>query len=114
MSSQKSNKFPINNSVVSIRQRMIDWNNRFPLDAWWRKKYNEDFLGAKHSNTDLIKICFDWLEFVEIEFERLNKELKVLLDKNGLTEQDLLQSEPMSQTEIEDFYQNIDLDNYNE
>ena len=26
----------------NIRQSIIAWSNRFPLDRWWRKKYNID------------------------------------------------------------------------
>jgi len=31
-----------------IRQEVAAWNNRFPLDRWWRKKYNISYLSPAH------------------------------------------------------------------
>lgn len=44
------------------RKFILEWNNSFPLDYWWRKKYNVPFNSPRHRETSQIDIYFEWLE----------------------------------------------------
>lgn len=37
-----------------IKRFMIRWNNRFPVDHWWRKKHNVPFLSALHKEQSFL------------------------------------------------------------
>ena len=61
------------------REFIISWNNLYPLDRWWRKKYNIPFNSPKHRAVSYIDIYYEWLEdhmfeeFIEREGEELKK-----------------------------------------
>ena len=46
----------------SIRSSIIDWDNRFPLDHWWRKKYNIPYLSAEHRKSTFFGQYFEYHE----------------------------------------------------
>lgn len=45
-----------------IRDFMIWWNNNFPIDYWYRKKYNIAFNSKKHRQVSLFDILCEWEE----------------------------------------------------
>lgn len=49
-------------ATSKIRIKVLQWNNRFPLDSWWRRKYNIPFGSKEHFETDLFKMRFDYEE----------------------------------------------------
>lgn len=46
----------------STRTYIIQWNNQFPLDRVYRKKYNIAFGSEAHRQMCQIDIYYDWLE----------------------------------------------------
>ena len=52
-----------------MKQFMIQWNNRFPVDHWWREKHGIAFLSPAHRETSFIA------QRLEFEEDRLFKEL---------------------------------------
>lgn len=48
--------------MVSNRDFLIKWNINYPLDYWWRKKYNIPFNSRKHREISYIDIFYEWLE----------------------------------------------------
>lgn len=48
----------------NIRQSVIVWNNRFPLDRWWRKKYNVSYLSDKHRESSFFWQYYEYYEEV--------------------------------------------------
>lgn len=55
-------------AVNTLRLRIIRWNNRYPLDREYRKKYNIGFGSPQHREVNQVDIYLDWLE------DQLNKE----------------------------------------
>lgn len=53
---------------MDLEKFVIDWNNKFPLDRWYRKKYNLRFNSSQHRGTNLVDIYFEFIE------DRLYKE----------------------------------------
>jgi hypothetical protein len=58
--------------ISKIRQSVIDWNNRFPLDRWWRRKYNVPFLSQAHRESTFYSHYFDYYE--EVVYKELQEE----------------------------------------
>lgn len=61
------------------REFILKWNDDFPLDHWWRKKYNVSFNSEKHRSTSHLDMYFDWLE--DKMFEQYFEEHKELAEK---------------------------------
>lgn len=45
-----------------MRDVVVRWNNKFPLDNWYRKKYNIAFNSPQHRETSQIDVFFEWEE----------------------------------------------------
>ena len=57
----------------NIKNKVIDWNIRFPVDRWWRKKHNVAFGSSEHRKTSFFDQLFEWEEdrlFAELENNR--------------------------------------------
>jgi hypothetical protein len=59
---------------LRIRYDVISWNNRFPLDRWWRKKYNVSYLSTVHREFTFYGMYFEFYE--EKMFEERQRELE--------------------------------------
>lgn len=56
----------------SVRDKVIEWNLNFPIDRWWRKKYNVAFNSSKHREISFLDQLFEYEEdklFNELEDE---------------------------------------------
>lgn len=82
---------------------LLRWH-RFPIDYWWRKKYNVPFGSSKHREMSLIDM---FLEFKE-ELNMLKEERQEVMVESP--EDDNVVS--MSQQEIDDEYENLDLSKF--
>ncbi len=65
-----------------IKSSTIDWNNRFPLDRWWRKKYNVSYLSEEHRKSTFFNQYFEYLEDESYKeyFDKKKKKLSGELD----------------------------------
>ena len=43
-------------------QGVVSWNNRFPLDRWWRIKHNVSFMSPAHRESSFL---YQLMEFEE-------------------------------------------------
>jgi hypothetical protein len=66
----------------NIRQSVIDWNNRFPLDRWWRSKYNVPFLSSTHRESTFYSQYFDFYE--QIILKELQDEKEKRKEEKGI------------------------------
>ncbi len=61
----------------NIRSSIIEWNNRFPLDKWWRKKYKIPYLSGEHRESTFFNQYFEYYEdqlFEEFYAEQKKKD----------------------------------------
>jgi hypothetical protein len=56
----------------NIRQEVIAWNNRFPLDRWWRNKHKISFQSPAHRESTFFGQCFEYYEDLMIKEYREN------------------------------------------
>lgn len=69
----------------SIYLDIISWNNRFPLDKWWRRKYHIPYLSSEHRKSTFYSQMFEYFEDKMLE-EYINspeKEEKEYIPMSG-------------------------------
>ena len=95
-----------------MREEIVRWNNRFPLDRWWRKKYSLAYNSQLHQEISQLDIFFEWFEdeiFKDYEHnQELFKEKEEKL-KNG----ELLTSRSVESEEQEFMFDSLDLSQLN-
>lgn len=97
-----------------VRQFVIDWNNRYPIDKWWRDKHGVAFGSKKHREQNILDMRIEFEEdllFAESEYEAQRASLKKDLYTPGKG-QWLRKRKPKMQTqdEIERDFNNLDID----
>lgn len=64
---------------MSTKQGLKKWEDLFPLDSWWRKKYKVAFGSKQHLEITQLAIYYDWLsDQINREFF---EEMKLIDDK---------------------------------
>jgi len=56
--------------LEEVRDYVIEWDSRFPIDRWWRKKYNIAFNSPRHRESSFLD------QLIEFEEDKLFKELE--------------------------------------
>lgn len=62
---------------------MVVWNNRFPLDRWWRRKYNIPYLSGKHRESSFFWQYHEYYEEVIFKEYYDEKEKEREREKEG-------------------------------
>ena len=98
-----------------VRQWVIRYNNRFPLDRWWREKHNIPFNSSNHREITPVDVKFEYEE------DRLFKELAERREKEDKRKEDLknngwinVQEESLSEDEDNELFEKIDIDKLNQ
>lgn len=70
-----------------LRTFIINWNNQFPLDKWWRDKYKIPFGSPAHLKANQADILIEYIEQTAYDEHRLHlidlEEKKDRLKKDG-------------------------------
>jgi len=90
---------------------IFNWHN-FPLDFWWRKKYNIPFGSQQHREMDFIDMLIEYRE--EIVVNRFKNEAKLEQDEQDNREIADLNKEVvhLSKEQIDDDYDSLDLSKF--
>lgn len=94
---------------ADLKAFLIDWNNKYPIDFWWRKKYNIPFGSEAHLKANFLDMYADFLE------EKMMNEFIKKDDKKADEEFDLANPGAvkkvikMSSEEIDNEFDNINL-----
>jgi hypothetical protein len=91
-----------------IRQQINNWNSKFPIDYWWRKKYNIPFGSSAHREANLIDMFYDYEE------EKIMNKLieKMSSEESEEKEADLNVGKKMSKKELDDAFDNLDISQF--
>jgi len=67
-----------NNLRSEIRNQINNWNRKFPIDYWWRRKYNIPFGSKLHREANLIQMFYDYEEekIMNKVLDRISEEIK--------------------------------------
>lgn len=49
------------------RDFLIEWNYKFPMDRWWRQKYNIALFSEEHLNANQLFIALEYNESIIFE-----------------------------------------------
>lgn len=89
------------NLKLQLRNEIVKWNNNFPLDYWWRKKYKIPFGSPDHKRMSFVDMYRDFLED------------KMMLELNQPEESaDLNEITKVPQKELDDDFDNLDISKY--
>jgi len=102
--------------LQELKSFIINWNNKFIIDHWFRRKYNIAFNSLKHRESNLIDIKIEYEE--ETLMENYKEGVKNKEEDNEYyktTGQFLKTSrtKKLSEAEIEAWYDSIDLKSLN-
>lgn len=93
----------------NMRELIVTWNNRFPLDYWYRKKYNLRFNSPEHRNVSFIDMHFDFLEerMMDQQIKDAEKQQQKLKEfkETGL----FIQPEEVPDKESEELFNDIEI-----
>jgi hypothetical protein len=101
-------------STENIRLRVVEWNRKFPLDLWWRRKHNIAFGSSSHNEVNLFDMRF---EYEEDRLSRINK--IALIKKVKISDileliEEKIQNNLSLNKELEEEFENIDLEQFND
>mgnify|MGYP000442049556 CR=1 FL=1 len=98
-----------------VKSYISNWNSLYPIDFWWRKKYDIPFGSEQHLQATFIQMFFDYEE------EKLMN--SILAKKSEDTDEEGFNFEKaqeksgvgknMSQEQIDDDFDNLDVSSYN-
>lgn len=110
--------------IDELKRFVIDWNNKHPLDAWWRKKHNIGFGTSEHKESDFIfqRIEFEEDKLINESRKGVNENDEKLVDDlqtDGLiseNEKNTLNKKivKMNQKDIDNEFENLDISQFNE
>jgi len=98
----------------SLKHFILYWNNNFPFDYWWRKKFNIAFNSPQHREMCLIDIKFVYDEEKLIDYYlKLNQTRKS--DRESFKETGFWLKRPqyeITEEALEEAYDNLDLSQF--
>lgn len=97
-----------------VEDFVFDWNS-FPVDYWWRKKYNVPFGSKKHREMSFIDMAIEWKEehIMRSVFENKRNEEEEYEDKMFMLGTGKEVVKPTAK-EIDEDYENLDLSQFNQ
>ena len=96
---------------INFTERFLfNWYS-FPIDYWWRKKYNVPFGSRTHREMNFIDMAIEFEE--DLQMMKANDEEDYITDRDlGLDYKDE-NSVQLTQDEIDEDYDNLELDEFN-
>ena len=93
-----------------VRNFIFYWHE-FPLDYWWRKKYNIPFGSPQHRSMSFIDMYVEYQEELLLrESERISEEQEN--EEVGFNNDNRSDVVNLSKKEIDEDYDNLDLSNF--
>lgn len=78
-------------SIQSSKAFLLHWNYQFPVDKWWRKKYNIPLFSEQHLQISQLDIALEYLE------DKLYEELVEKIDIDKKKEKDYKRGELLNE-----------------
>ena len=105
---KQSQNQKVNVLRTEISNFLTEWHNDFILDYWWRKKHGIAFGSAAHREMNFIDMFIEYQEEVIIKRAQLKAQRKE--EEDWLGKERLENMVQMTQSEIDDDYENLDLE----
>jgi hypothetical protein len=95
-------------SSFNVKNFVNYWSNSYPTDLWWRQKHNIAFNSLAHQQSCFIDQLFEYYE--EETFREIAKKSDEKKEVYQPGRMNWLKPKVYSQEEIENMFDNIDLD----
>lgn len=69
-----------------IKNEVLKWNSRFPIDVWWRRKHNIPFMSLQHKEVTFLDQLFEYYEdkmIEELSEDKYKPNIGEFLKSNG-------------------------------
>lgn len=96
-----------NSLKEEIDNFILTWNNKFPIDKWWREKYKVAFGSQQHKDMNFI------LMFIDYEEEKVFKKIEDAKNPDNAETFDTSRVVKMSKKEIDEDFDNLDISKMN-
>jgi len=96
----------------SLKDFVCSWNNKFPIDRWWRQKHQVAFNSSVHRDSCFIDMYFEFLEdrLWEKAVRQQEKDEDPYIPGRG----NFLKKREYTQKEIDEIFDRIDVSKMNE
>lgn len=105
-------------TIEDVKDFVLNWNLRYPIDRWWREKHNVSFNSEVHRVSSFIDQLIEYEE--DKMFRQLIKEELEKDDENDDKEDkyipgkgNFLKKKTLTQKEVDDSFNKLSLDNFN-
>lgn len=88
------------------------WNEQFPIDYFWRKKYNIPFGSQEHKAANFILMALDLKEDKMFK-EYLEKKERIESGEDEIFKTQNKNVVKMTQSDIDDEFDNLDINQFN-
>ena len=103
-----------------IRAYVNEWNLRFPIDRWWREKFNVAFGSSVHRESSIFNQLYQYTEDKMVLEARRKAEQEAKKKEEGFEEIEnyipgtgnWLSPRILEGKELDDAFENINLDDY--
>lgn len=106
---------------LSVPLFILEWNNKYPYDRWWRMKYNIPFGSKKHKEANFINMKIEYQE--DILFHKMKKDIE---ENSEMSEDDGMAGKAseatidgkkivkMSKKEVDNEFEDLNLEDFDE
>lgn len=110
MNNTKQKNSDLTNEIDNF---LIQWNNQFPIDRWWRVKHNVAFGSIEHKQANFIQMFLEFREdkMIAEMFKSKNNPISTSESSEFSFDDN---TPPISKKEIDEDFENLNLEDYNE
>lgn len=97
----------------NLRELVKKWNSLFPLDRWYREKYNIPFNSEKHRQLSMIDMFFEYYEWYLYHYKpKVDKENRREDNKEPYIKGtgNFMKKHVLSQSDIDKMFNELDID----
>lgn len=102
--------------ISNLKDFIIDWNRKYPIDRWYRKKYNIPFGSEEHKRVSFLNMRLEYEEdllFFNLEKKRKESEIELEDYLMGKYLKRNKEDEEISEEELDDLFNSIDISKLN-
>lgn len=93
---------------ANLKTFVINWNNSFPLDRWFREKYNIPFNSKKHQKASQADILIEYIE--ELMHDEYDDKYKQKIENDKLLEKgEWIKEARVSEEDLDEAFDKIDI-----
>lgn len=99
---------------LKINNFLFQWHD-FPIDYWWRKKYKVPFGSKAHREMNFIDMLIEYQEdLMVIKSTEDTYEDEIENEELGLNDNSAKRTVPLTNKEIDEDYNSLDLEQFDE